>query len=83
MKMGKKKYKLQALIFEKKHFDRYKVRVYVKVNNFVIDKRLRKPIMSFDKSFKVRQRNPGWFNKKTFKIEILGKGIKGVYGLIK
>jgi len=82
--MGKNKIKLQALIFDKKSFgSKGSVKSWIGKNGFVIDNRLRKPIMGFDKSFRVRQRNPDWFNKKTFKLESLGKGVKGVYGNIK
>lgn len=81
--MGKNKKKLQCLIFDRNQFTKSKIRVWVDSNGFVIDKRLRKPIMACDGSFRVRQRNPDWFRKKTFKVESLGKGVKGVYGLIK
>ncbi len=81
--MSKNKRKLQCLIFDKNHFTKSKIRGWVDMNNFIVDKRLRKPIMASNKCFRVRQRNPDWFHKKTFKAESLGKGVKGVYGLIK
>lgn len=81
--MGKNKKKLQCLVFDKKYFTKSRIKLWINMNGFVIDKRLRKPIMSFDNAFRVRQRNPDWFNKKTFITESLGKGVKGVYGLIK
>ena len=81
--MGKNKKKVQCLIFDKNHFDRSKIKSWIGMNDFIIDKRLRCPIMAFKTTFRVRQRNPCWFSKKTFKIESLGKGVKGVYGLIK
>ena len=78
--------KLQALIFDKKFFgDRRKVKGWIGINGFSIDNRLKNPIMKSENStfFRVRQRNPDWFNKKTFKVESLGKGVKGVYGFMK
>lgn len=83
IKMGKKKIKLQALLFSKKGFNRSKIKSWISMNGFIIDKRLRRPIMIFNNNFKVRQRNPDWFIKKTFRTKSLGKGIKGIYGLIK
>lgn len=81
--MGKKK-KLQALIFDCKYFKTKRcVKDYVFRNDYKIDKRLKYPVMRFGNSFKVRQRNPDWFNKKTFIVENIGKGVKGVYGVMK
>ena len=64
--MGNKKIKLQAIIFDKDKYTKARIRIWISMNGFIIDSRLRQPIMRFDKSYRVRQRNPNWFNKKTF-----------------
>lgn len=81
--MTKNKEKLQTLIFDKKYFNKSMIRNWIKSNDFIIDKRLRKPIMDYGNFFRVRQRNPDWFDKKTFTKKGLGLGVKGVYGVIK
>lgn len=83
--MGKKyKVKVQSLVFSKKVFpNKRSVRDWVEMNGFVIDTRLKKPILNDGVTFRVRQKNPDWFNKKTFKLQSLGRGVKGVYGMLK
>ena len=82
--MASKNLKIQSLVFDKKTYSsKRKVNDWVKKNNFKIDNRLKNPIMKFDKTFRVRQRNPDWFRKDTFRTVSLGKGVKGVYGFLK
>jgi hypothetical protein len=87
--MGKKnKKRLQSLVFDKNIFeDKWSVRSWVKSHGYVIDKRLKRPIVNFRcgerVEFRVRQKNPDRFNKKTFKCKSLGKGVKGVFGILK
>jgi len=81
--MGNKKIKLQRLVFDKKFFSRRNVRDWVDSHGFVIDKRLKYPIMNDGVSFSVRQRNPDWFKKSTLVFKVLGRGVRGVYGYIK
>lgn len=82
--MVKNKVRVQCLIFDNKHFySKSMIKEWIGKNGFVIDKRLMKPILKHDDTFRVRQRNPDVFNKKTFKCESLGKGVKGVYGCLK
>lgn len=82
--MNNKKEKLQTLIFDNgKYHNKRMIKSWIMKNNYAIDNRLKTPIMKFDKTFRVRQRNPDWFNKKTFKVRNLGKGISGVFGVLK
>ena len=84
MKMVRNKLRIQSLIFDKKYFhSKNMIKEWISKNGFTIDKRLMKPILKCDSTFRVRQRNPDVFNKKTFKCESLGKGVKGVYGNLK
>lgn len=77
------KTRIQALIFDKKHYpSRHLVKGWISKNNYIIDQRLKHPIMKSGNTFRVRQRNPDWF-RKPFKVESLGKGVKGVYGVLK
>ena len=59
------------------------IRNWISKNGFIVDNRLRRPIIKSGNTFRVRQKNPDFFNKKTFKVESLGKGVKGVYGMLK
>jgi len=82
-KMGNKKVKLQKLMFSKKLFSKRDIRVFVKSKGFIVDKRLKYPIMNDGEFLSVRQRNPDWFKKSTLVFRSLGRGVKGVYGYIK
>ena len=82
--MAKNNNKIQSLIFEQKHFyNKSLIKDWIGKNGFKIDTRLKKPILKCNDTFRVRQRNPDVFNKQTFKCESLGKGVKGVYGVLK
>ena len=82
--MVKTKKKLQSIIFDKKFFpSKHLVKSWINRNGYKIDKRLKIPVLKHDNTFRVRQRNPDWFNKKTFKVENLSKGVKGVFGKLK
>ena len=83
-KRNNKKIKLQSLIFDKNFYPtKNSIKSWIHKNDLKIDNRLKIPILKHNNTFRVRQRNPDWFNKKTFKVESLGKGIKGVYGFLK
>ena len=78
------KLKLQTLIFDNKFYtNKRKVKDWVLRNDFKLDKRKKDPVDKFANTYRVRQRNPDWFQKKTFRTKQLSKGIKGVYGYLK
>lgn len=83
--MGKNKEKIYLLIFSKKYFGKAKIKNWIVKNDFIIDNRFKNPIVKCEKGnhFRVRQRNPDWFNKKTFISKSLGNGVKGIYGSLK
>lgn len=84
--MGKKKRKVQTLIFEKKFFrNRKKVRRWILDNGFILIKFKKQPIEVTRNTFRVRQRMPSRFNKSTFRTNIFvllkGKNIKLPIGI--
>ena len=80
----KKKYKEQTLIFETKYFrNKRKVKNWIKKNGFKILKYKKHPIQKYDKTYRVRQREPSRFKKETFRTIKLRKGVKMVVGLLK
>jgi len=80
----RKGFKIQCLIFQQKYFyNKGLIKDWVSKNGFKVDTRLKRPILKCDDTFRVRQKNPDWFIKKTFKCESLGKGVKAVYGVLK
>lgn len=82
--MSKRKLKIQTLIFDVNFFpNRRKVKSWVLNKGYTIDKRKKVPILRCDKTFRCRQRNCDWFNKKTFKQRKLDKGVKGIFGYMK
>lgn len=82
--MSRKKEKLQTLIFEMRFFpNRTKVKSWIHRNGFTMDKRKKKPIEKYTKSYRCKQRNADWFKKKTFKKRKLSKGVYGIFGYMK
>lgn len=80
----KDRVRIQSLVFSKRFFpNRFSVRKWIEHNDFIIDKRLIKPILNNGGEYRVRQKNPDWFYKKTFKPRSLGKGVKGIYGKLR
>lgn len=88
--MSRKTKKLQTLIFDKKVFrNKKKVRDFIKKNGFKLLKYKKSPIMSYEDTYRARQRPPYRFKKTTFRTSPLRigkkviKGVKAVYGFLK
>lgn len=83
VKMVKEELVLQSLVFDKEYW-RYKkdIKEWIRRKGYKLQKH-KKPIKSYDNTFRVRQRDPWRFNKSTFKSKKFGKGITAVFGNIK
>ena len=74
---------IQSLIFSKKGFKtKFKVRKWIMKNKFKFLNK-RDGIEETNNTFRVRQRQPSRFNKKTFRTITLDKNIKAVIGKLK
>lgn len=81
----RKKPKIQTLIFDRKYFKRKNdVKSWVRSNGFKILRYKKHPIAKYKNTFRVRQREPYRFDKKTFRTRVLKRrGVKAVFGFLK
>lgn len=76
--------KTQTIIFDKTKFPSRKlVKNWIIGHNFKLCKYKKQPIESKDNTWRVRQRDPKYFNKYSFKTKELRKGIKIIIGRLK
>ena len=84
MLMKKKKLKIQSLIFNKKYFrTKSEVKSWLNRNGYKVLKYKSKPITKYKNTFRVRQRYPSKFNKRSFRTVNIKKGVKAVKGYLK
>ena len=84
MMQKKKERKIQTLIFDNELYcTKRKIRHFIKCNNYKILKYKRDPIRRYKKEFRVRQREPCKFNKKTFRNIKIKKGVTAITGYLK
>lgn len=76
--------KIQTIIFDKNVFTtRTLVRRWIINNGFKLLKYKKQPIDSKENTWRVRQRDPKYFNKFSFRTKKIRKGINIVVGKIK
>lgn len=81
--MAQKKYTLQKLEFDKKFFSTKKsVRNYILSKGYVLNKKLKEDVKRYVGKFEVQQKSK-WFFRKDYIERSLGKGVKGVYGVLR
>ena len=86
--VNKKTTKIQTLIFDR-DIDRYstkkKVKKWVESHDFKLQKNKKDPIKKYKKpnTYRVRQRSPSRFIKKSFRTIKITNGIKAVIGFLK
>jgi len=82
-----KKSKIQTIIFQKRYYPtKLSVRNWLKRNpEYKLLKYKRDPIDKFEDTYRVRQKEPWYFDKKTFRTIKLNKSgtIKAVIGKLK
>ena len=80
----RKNEKFQTLIFNKPYYNsKRKIRTFINNNGFKILKYKRDPIRKYEKQYRVRQREPWRFNKKSLRTIKLTKKITAVVGKLK
>ena len=79
----KQVYKVQSVIFKKSIFPtRRIVKQWIFNNGFKLLKYKREPIKKNPNVWRVRQREPDYFIKSSFRTKIIRKGVMIVYGKI-
>jgi len=78
-----KRYKPQALIFDKNGYSKRKVSSWIIKNNYKVPKYKKEPIRKYEKTIRVRLREPKAFNKNTLRRKTIDKGVILVYGRLR